>query len=59
VAPKHVRFKVSGKDVYIQHIDMNKGAKTFVNEQPVKTEQLLKYEDVIQIGSAKLFFKTE
>ncbi|MCF7914875.1 MAG: FHA domain-containing protein [Spirochaetaceae bacterium] len=59
VAPKHARFRVRGKDVYIQHIDVKKGAKIYVNERPVETEQLLKYEDVIQIGSAKLFFKTE
>jgi hypothetical protein len=63
VVPKHARFKVSGKDVYVQTLDEKegdeKGAKISVNEQPVKTEQLLKYEDVIQIGSAKLFFRTE
>ena len=59
VAPKHARFRVSGKDVYVRPGDEKEDAKIFVNEQPVKTEQLLKYEDVIQIGSAKLFFRTE
>ncbi|MDZ7793095.1 MAG: FHA domain-containing protein [Spirochaetia bacterium] len=59
VAPKHARFRVRGKDVYLQHIDAKKSAKIYVNELPIETEQLLKYEDVIQIGSAKLFFKTE
>ncbi|MFP4179194.1 MAG: FHA domain-containing protein [Spirochaetaceae bacterium] len=73
VAPEHARLRVSGKDVYIQHIGVKKGEKQsgvspsaldadrriYVNEQPVEREQLLKYEDVIQVGSAKLFFRTE
>lgn len=63
VAPKHARFRVRGKDVYVQKIDdpeQNTVAhKIFVNERPVENEQLLKYEDVIQIGSAKLFYRTE
>ncbi len=59
VMPKHARFRVSGKDVYVQHVDVKEEPKIYVNERPVKAEQLLKYEDVIQIGSAKLFFKTE
>ena len=63
IAPEHARFRVRGKDVYVQKIDdpeQNTGVhKIFVNERPVENEQLLKYEDVIQIGSAKLFYRTE
>ncbi len=104
VAPKHARFRVRGKDVYVERIGSagqsgthaqkadsagatgdrtgsglraaaqkstaqsgeggqksagSQAAKVFVNERPVEKEQLLKYEDVIQIGSAKLFYKTE
>ena len=89
VAPKHARFRVRGKDVYVEKIEAGKSGekgglraaaekaggqaqaaqsqgqpaagshKVYVNERPVQTEQLLKYEDVIQIGSAKLFYKTE
>lgn len=76
VAPRHARFRVRGKDVYIEKIEAGKAGtagasaaaaqagqpgthKVYVNERPVQKQQLLKYEDVIQIGSAKLFYKTE
>jgi hypothetical protein len=57
VEPRHVRFRVRGRDVYLA--DTSKQGKVLVNEEPVSDERLLKYEDVIQLGSAKLFFKTE
>jgi MFS family permease len=57
VADRHARFLVRGKDVYVRH--EGAGRKLLVNERPVETEQLLKYEDVIQLGSAKLLYKTE
>jgi MFS family permease len=72
VAPKHARFRVRGKDVYIERVESEQtqsaqsqgqppagSHKVYVNERQVQTAQLLKYEDVIQIGSAKLFYKTE
>jgi hypothetical protein len=57
VADHHARFRVRGKDVYIQK--EQSGRRVLVNEQPVEDEQLLKYEDVIQIGSAKLWYRIE
>jgi hypothetical protein len=35
------------------------GPRVLVNERPVEKERILKYEDVIQLGSAKLLYKTE
>ncbi len=56
LADSHGRFIVRGREVFVQQ---EEGRKISVNERPVKGEQLLKYEDVIHIGSAKLLYKTE
>ena len=52
----HGRFIARGRDVFVVQ---EENRKISINERPVKGEQLLKYEDVIQIGSAKLLYKTE
>ena len=57
VAERHARFRVRGKDVYVEK--QAEEHRVLVNERQVEGEQLLKYEDVIQMGSAKLLFKTE
>lgn len=57
VAPRHALFRIKGRDVYIEKEDPK--ARVLVNEAPVQKPHLLKYEDVIQVGSAKLFYKTE
>jgi CDP-diglyceride synthetase len=57
VEPRHVRFRVRGRDVYL--VNTGKSGSVLINEEPMQEEQLLKYEDVIQLGAAKLFFKTE
>jgi hypothetical protein len=57
VEPRHVRFRVRGRDVYL--LNTAEKGRVLVNEEPLEGERLLKYEDVIQFGSAKLFFRTE
>ncbi len=57
VAETHARFRVRGKDVYVQ-VESPKH-RVLLNERPVEKEHLLKYEDVIQLGGAKLLYKTE
>ncbi len=57
VASRHAVFRVKRRDVYLRAED--KKAPLLVNEQPIHGEQLLKYEDVIQAGSAKIFFRTD
>jgi len=57
VQPRHLQFRVRGKDVYVNNT--GSADSVLINEEPVREERLLKYEDVIQLGSAKLFFKTE
>jgi len=57
VAPAHATFRVKGKEVYIEK-EADK-LPVLVNEVPVKKTKMLKYEDVIQTGSAKFFYKTE
>jgi len=57
MAPRHAQFLVKGRDVYVKKAA--ESARLLVNEEPVKGERLLKFEDVIQIGSVKAFFKTE
>jgi CDP-diglyceride synthetase len=57
VEDRHIRFRVRGRDVYVNNLGSTGSVR--VNEEPIREERLLKYEDVIQFGSAKLFFKTE
>lgn len=57
VAPKHASFRIRGKDVYIEK--EGEQGRVLVNEAPIRKSHLLKYEDVIQVGSAKIFYKTE
>jgi len=57
LAQRHAVFRVRGKDVYVEKKDAK--SRVLVNEVPVKKTHLLKYEDVIQAGTAKLFYKTE
>jgi pSer/pThr/pTyr-binding forkhead associated (FHA) protein len=56
VAERHVRLRVKRKDVFLEPAE--EGARIEVNEDPV-ANHALKYEDVIKVGTAKLFFKHE
>lgn len=55
VRPHHVRARVVRDDVYLTPED---GASLTVNDEAV-TEHKLKYEDVVKIGNAKLFYNHE
>jgi hypothetical protein len=57
IAPRHALFRVKGREVYVEKAA--ESVRLLVNEEAVKGERLLKFEDVIQLGSAKAFFKTE
>jgi hypothetical protein len=57
VADRHAQFRVRGRDVYL--VRERPGDRILINEQSVEEEQLLKYEDVIQLGSAKLWYRIE
>jgi hypothetical protein len=57
VAPRHASFRIRGEDVYIEK-ESDQG-QVLVNEASIRKSHLLKYEDVIQVGSAKIFYKTE
>jgi len=61
VEKRHARFLVRGKEVYIMPAERSTGQdnRVLVNERPVEKERILKYEDVIQLGSAKFLYKTE
>lgn len=54
VADLHAEIKIKGDDVFITNCDEKNPAN--VNDDKIK-EHLLKLEDVIQIGTAKLIFK--
>ncbi len=56
VEEQHAVLKVKGEDVYVQAADSS--APVYVNDRLV-SRQPLKWEDVIQIGSAKLYYKYE
>jgi hypothetical protein len=57
IEPRHIRFYSKGKELYIKDISGKAGTK--VNEEPLRGERLLKYEDVIQVGSLKICYLTE
>lgn len=57
VRPHHALFRVKRRDVYLSAV--GEDPTLLVNEEPVTGELLLKYEDVVQVGSAKMFFKGE
>lgn len=57
VRPHHALFRVKRRDVYLSAV--GEDPPLLVNEEPVTGELLLKYEDVVQVGSAKMFFKGE
>lgn len=54
VAEKHAVIRFKKDDVYIE--GSKEGTPVFVNDKRVKS-RILKYEDVLRIGSAKFFFK--
>lgn len=56
-AARHALFRVKGREVYVARAA--DGAPLLVNEEPVTGERLLKFEDVIQAGSAKIYYRTE
>jgi hypothetical protein len=53
VAAVHAQLRASGRDLLIQ-----KREKVVVNDQSVK-EHRFKYEDVVKIGSARLYYRPE
>ncbi|ADK79256.1 FHA domain-containing protein [Sediminispirochaeta smaragdinae] len=57
IEPRHIRFYSKRKELYIKDISGKAGTK--VNEEPLRGERLLKYEDVIQVGSLKICYLTE
>lgn len=60
IADRHVRVRVKKGDVFLEPVETPEGgtSKIEVNDDPV-TSHALKYEDVIKVGTAKLFFKHE
>lgn len=56
VADRHARVRLKDGELYIEPVDPEK--PVYVNDDRV-TSRMLKYEDVIKIGSAKLFFRHE
>ncbi len=58
VLQKHARLRYRNDELYIEPADGAQEAAVLVNNRPV-ARQRLKYEDVIKIGSAKLFFRHE
>jgi hypothetical protein len=55
LADCHAVLRLRRGEVLIEGVD---GAPTvLVNEKPVAGERVLKYEDVVKLGSAKLFFR--
>lgn len=56
ISGRHAEFFVKKKSVFLRPAESTK--ELLVNEQPVHGEHLLKYEDVIQAGTAKILFKT-
>jgi hypothetical protein len=52
VSKRHCRIYIKNKDVYI--MDMGSSNHTFVNDQMIEDEHLLKDGDVIGIGNLKL-----
>jgi hypothetical protein len=63
VQDEHALFRLKGDDLYLEprqlKDDRGKKPLILINDTPLEGTELLKYEDVIQIGSAKLFFRTE
>jgi hypothetical protein len=63
VQDEHALFRLKGNDLYLEPgpLKDRQGKKPLIliNDTPLEGTVLLKYEDVIQIGSAKLFFRTE
>ncbi|MFA7565845.1 MAG: FHA domain-containing protein [Alkalispirochaeta sp.] len=57
VRSRHALFRVKRRDVYLSAV--GEDPTLLVNEEPVTGGLLLKYEDVVQVGSAKMFFKGE
>jgi len=53
VSERHALVRVKKDDVFISRVE---GARLYVNDDPVD-EHMLKYEDVIKIGSAKLLYQ--
>ena len=56
VAERHAQVRLHNRELYIEPLDEQK--PVYVNDDRV-TSQMLKYEDVIRIGTAKLFFRHE
>lgn len=56
IGETHAEFLVKKKDVFVRSTDSK--YELLVNEQPIHGEHLLKYEDVIKAGTAKILFKT-
>lgn len=49
-------LRIKGEDVILERTET--GAPVYVNDQPIE-RHVLKYEDVIKIGSAKFFYRYE
>ncbi len=58
VLERHARLRYKDRELYIEPAAGTQAAAVLVNNRPV-AEHRLKYEDVIKIGSAKLFFRHE
>ncbi len=58
VLERHARLRYKNHELYIEPLEPQQAGGVLVNNRPI-AEQRLKYEDVIKIGSAKLFFRHE
>ncbi len=56
VADRHARIRLKDGELFIEPVDAEK--PVYVNDDRV-TSRMLKYEDVVKIGTAKLFFRHE
>lgn len=55
VADVHALLRARGADLTLQRGE----AELIVNDQPVSGEHVFKFEDVVKVGSAKLYFRPE
>jgi hypothetical protein len=55
LAERHAEVRLRKGEAVLAALE--RGRPVLVNDRPVEAEHVLKYEDVVKIGSAKLFFR--